>query len=208
MKYSLALIPFILISHSAQASIAPYDHISSIKVNGIELASPVPASQANALLNKTPTQLKYEYSECTGNTEFSTQTKEKYLKFEIFSEDNPQVKNDQFYKNKNSFSQLGQTKGNIWLEWDQANKITDKIQIGQKTITALYSFQQFKKDFPKSAKLAENNLPAYVILLPPSVLKSALKTPEDYDLPYIGNLAFTFKNGKLVKFLINQGIAC
>ncbi|BCU64559.1 hypothetical protein F941_01826 [Acinetobacter bouvetii DSM 14964 = CIP 107468] len=208
MKYSLALIPFILISHSAQASIAPYDHISSIKVNGIELASPVPASQANALLNKTPTQLKYEYSECTGNTEFSAQTKEKYLKFEIFSEDNPQVKNDQFYKNKNSFSQLGQTKGNIWLEWDQANKITDKIQIGQKTITAQYSFQQFKKDFPKSAKLAENNLPAYVILLPPSVLKSALKTPEDYDLPYIGNLAFTFKNGKLVKFLINQGIAC
>ena len=208
MKYSLALIPFILISHSAQASIAPYDHISSIKVNGIELASPVPASQANALLNKTPTPLKYGYSECTGNTEFSAQTKEKYLKFEIFSEDNPQVKNDQFYKNKNSFSQLGQTKGNIWLEWDQANKITDKIQIGQKTITAQYSFQQFKKDFPKSAKLAENNLPAYVILLPPSVLKSALKTPEDYDLPYIGNLAFTFKNGKLVKFLINQGIAC
>ena len=208
MKYSLGLIPFILISHSAQASIAPYDHISSIKVNGIELASPVPASQANALLNKTPTQLKYEYSECTGNTEFSAQTKEKYLKFEIFSEDNPQVKNDQFYKNKNSFSQLGQTKGNIWLEWDQANKITDKIQIGQKTITAQYSFQQFKKDFPKSAKLAENNLPAYVILLPPSVLKSALKTPEDYNLPYIGNLAFTFKNGKLVKFLINQGIAC
>lgn len=208
MKYSLVLIPFILISHSAQASIAPYDHISSIKVNGIELVSPVPASQANALLNKTPTQLKYEYSECTGNTEFSAQTKEKYLKFEIFSEDNPQVKNDQFYKNKNSFSQLGQTKGNIWLEWDQANKITDKIQIGQKTITAQYSFQQFKKDFPKSAKLAENNLPAYVILLPPSVLKSALKTPEDYDLPYIGNLAFTFKNGKLVKFLINQGITC
>lgn len=208
MKYSLGLIPFILICNNAQASIAPYDYISSIKVNGIELASPVPASQANALLNKTLTQLKYEYSECTGNTEFSAQTKEKYLKFEIFSEDNPQVKNNQFYKNKNSFSQLRQTKGNIWLEWDQAKKITDKIQIGQKIITAQYSFQQFKKDFPKSAKLAENNLPAYVILLPPSVLKSALKTPEDYDLPYIGNLAFTFKNGKLVKFLINQGIAC
>jgi len=151
MKYSLVLIPFILISHSAQASIAPYDHISSIKVNGIELASPVPASQANALLNKTPTQLKYEYSECTGNTEFSAQTKEKYLKFEIFSEDNPQVKNNQFYKNKNSFSQLGQTKGNIWLEWDQAKKITDKIQIGQKIITAQYSFQQFKKDYSAPA---------------------------------------------------------
>lgn len=208
MKYPLVLIPFILICNNAQATIAPYDYISSIKVNGIELASPVPASQANALLNKSPAHLKYDYSECTGNTEFSTQTNEKYLKFEIFSEDNPQVKNYQFYKNKNSLSQLGQTKGYVWLEWGQANKITDKIQIGQKTITAQYSFQQFKKDFPKSAKLAENNLPAYVILLPPSVLKSTLKTPQDYDLPYIGNLAFTFKNGKLVKFLINQGIAC
>lgn len=208
MKYTLVLIPFILICNIAQASIAQYDYISSIKVNGIELASPILASQANALLNKTPTKLKYEYSECTGATEFSAQTKEKYLNFEIFSEDNPQIKSDQFYKHKNSFSQLEQTKGNIWLEWAQANKITDKIQIGQKTITAQYSFQQFKKDFPKSAKLAKDNLPAHVILLPPSVLKAALKTPEVYDLPYIGNLEFTFKNGKLVKFLINQGIAC
>ncbi|WP_353140709.1 hypothetical protein [Acinetobacter pragensis] len=208
MKYSWVFIPLILICNSTQASIAPYDYISSIKVNGIELASPVPASQANGLLNKNPTKLKYEYSECTGNTEFSIKTKEKYLKFEIFSEDNPQVKSDQFYKNKHAFSQLGQTKGNIWLEWDQADKITDKIQIGQKTITAQYSFQQFKKDFPKSAKLAEDSLPAHVILLPPSVVKSTLKTPEAYDLPYIGNLEFTFKNGKLVKFLINQGIAC
>ncbi len=46
--------------------------------------------------------------DCTGNTEFHTSTQAKFLRFEIYAEDNPQIKNESFYKNKNSFcTQLG-----------------------------------------------------------------------------------------------------
>lgn len=94
------------------------------------------------------------------------------------------------------------------MEWDNATQIRDKIQIGQKNLTSQYNFQQFKKDFPKSAKSASQNEVAYVILLSPAHAKSVLKEPQNYDLPYIGNLAFNFKNGKLTAFSVNQGIAC
>lgn len=190
------------------ASIADYDYVTSIKVNDVEIASPLPAAKANALISKNPVKLKYEYSECTGNTEFYVSSKGKFLKFEIYAEDNPQVKDDSFYKNKNSFAQLGQTKGAVWMEWENATQIRDNIQIGPKNLTSQYNFQQFKKDFPKSAKSASPNDVAYVILLSPAHAKSVLKKLQNYDLPYIGNLAFNFKNGKLTAFSVNQGIAC
>lgn len=212
MRFTHSLFSTIIISSiihtTASASIAGYDHVTSVKVNGIDLASPVAAAKADALINKNPVKLKYEYSECTGNTEYSVTTNGKDLRFEIYAEDNPQIKSDQFYKNKSSFAQLGQTKGAVWLEWNNASKIQDKIQIGQTIITHQYTFQQFQKDFPKSAKLANPNEVAYVILLPPKVAQSILKEPQNYDLPYIGNIAFNFKKGKLSSFLINQGVAC
>ena len=94
------------------------------------------------------------------------------------------------------------------MEWNNSTQISDKIQIGSKNLTSQYNFQQFVKDFPKSAKLANPNDVAYVILLSPAHAKSVLKEPQNYDLPYIGNLAFNFKNGKLTAFSVNQGIAC
>lgn len=212
MRFTHSLFSTIIISSiihtTASASIAGYDHVTSVKVNGVDLASPVAAAKADALINKNPVKLKYKYSECTGNTEFHVTSKGKFLKFEIYAEDNPQVKNDSFYKNKNSFAQLGQTKGVVWMEWDNSTQIRDKIQIGQKYLTSQYNFQRFVKDFPKSAKLANPNEVAYVILLSPAHAKSVLKEPQNYDLPYIGNLAFNFKNGKLTAFSVNQGIAC
>lgn len=212
MRFAYSLFSALIIgstmSMTTFASIADYDYVTSIKVNDVDLASPLPASKANALISKNPVKLKYEYSECTGNTEFSVLSKGKFLKFEIYAEDNPQVKDDSFYKNKNSFAQLGQTKGAVWMEWDNATQLRDKIQIGQKNLTSQYNFQQFKKDFPKSAKSASPSDIAYVILLSPAHAKSVLKEPQNYDLPYIGNIAFNFKNGKLTAFSVNQGIAC
>ncbi len=190
----------ILITSAASASIADYDYVTSIKVNDVDLALPLPASKANALISKNPVKLKYEYSECTGNTEFHVTSKGKFLKFEIYAEDNPQVKNDSFYKNKSSFAQLGQTKGDVWMEWDKSTQIRDKIQIGSKHLISQYDYQQFVKDFTKSAKLANPNEIAYVILLSPTHAKCVLKEPHNYDLPYIGNLLFNFKNSKLIAF--------
>ncbi|WP_257232736.1 hypothetical protein [Acinetobacter sp. YH12045] len=156
-----------MITSAASASIADYDYLTSIKVNDVGLALPLPASKANALISKNPVKLKYEYSECAGNTEFHVTSKGKFLKFEIYAEDNPQVKNDSFYKNKSSFAQLGQTKGDVWMEWDKSTQIRDKIQIGSKHLISQNDYQQFVKDFTKSAKLANPNEVAYMILLSP-----------------------------------------
>ncbi|WP_257230012.1 hypothetical protein [Acinetobacter sp. YH12251] len=57
-----------MITSAASASIADYNYVTSIKVNDIDLALPLPASKANALISKNPVKLKYEYSECAGNT--------------------------------------------------------------------------------------------------------------------------------------------
>ncbi|WP_228198719.1 MULTISPECIES: hypothetical protein [Acinetobacter] len=212
MRLTYQLFPALIIGSTIcttiSASIADYNYVTSIQVNGEDLASPVTAAKANVLIGKNPVRLKYEYSDCTGNTEFHASTQAKFLRFEIYAEDNPQIKNESFYKNKNSFTQLGQTKGKVWMEWSNSSQIYDKIQMGQISITPRYTFQQFQKDFPKSAKLANSNEIAYVILLPPQKAKRVLKEPQNYDLPYISNLAFNFKNGKLSAFSINQGVAC
>lgn len=109
----------------------------------------MPAAKANALISKNPVKLKYGYSECTGNTEFHVTSKGKFLKFEIYAEDNPQVKNDSFYKNKSSFAQLGQTKGDVWMEWDNSMQIRDKIQIGSKHLISQYDSTICKRLYQK-----------------------------------------------------------
>ncbi|MEN8992987.1 hypothetical protein [Acinetobacter sp. YH12096] len=48
----------ILITSAASASIADYDYVTSIKANDVDLASPLPASKANALISKNPVKLK------------------------------------------------------------------------------------------------------------------------------------------------------
>ncbi len=79
-------------------------------------------------------------------------------------------------------------------------KYAIKFKLGQNNLISQYDYQQFKKDFTKSAKLANPNEVAYVILLSPTHAKCVLKEPHNCDLPYIGNLAFNFKNGKLTAF--------
>lgn len=48
----------IFITSAASASIADYDYVTSIKVNDVDLALPLPASKANALISKNPVKLK------------------------------------------------------------------------------------------------------------------------------------------------------
>ena len=123
--------------------------------------------------------------------------------FEIYSEDNPQIKSETFYKGKNNFQQLGTTKGRVWLSWSNAPAITDTILINNKPITNLYSMNQFKKDFPNSAKTGTS-----VLILTASEAKEFLKNPAEFETGYRSYVDFSFKNGKLSKLEINQGMAC
>ncbi len=194
----LLLLP---ICSFAQAS---DDYTTTVKVNGVELNQALSATQIEKLLGNTSQKTTKAFSECSGNYEYSSSTASgKKLMFEIYSEDNPQIKSNSFYKTKNNFQQLGTTKGRVWLSWTNAPAITDTILINNKPITNLYSINQFKKDFPNSAKTGTS-----VLILTASEAKEFLKNPAEFEAGYLAYVNFNFKNGKLSKLEINQGMAC
>lgn len=196
-----SLLLMLPICSFAQAS---DDYTTTVKVNGVELNQALSATQIEKLLGNTSQKTTKAFSECSGNYEYSSSTAlGKKLMFEIYSEDNPQIKSDAFYKSKNTFQQLGTTKGRVWLSWSNAPAITDTILINNKPITNLYSINQFKKDFPNSAKTGTT-----VLILTASEAKEFLKNPAEFDAGYLAYVNFNFKNGKLNKLEINQGMAC
>lgn len=163
-----SLLLMLPICSFAQAS---DDYTTTVKVNGVELNQALSATQIEKLLGNTSQKTTKAFSECSGNYEYSSSTASgKKLMFEIYSEDNPQIKSDAFYKSKNTFQQLGTTKGRVWLSWSNAPAITDTILINNKPITNLYSMNQFKKDFPNSAKIGTS-----VLILTASEAKEFLK---------------------------------
>ena len=183
---------------------SPIDYTTSVNVNGIELINAVPSTQVAKLMGQTTQKINKQFSECTGNYEYSTSTTTgKNLKFEIYSEDNPQVKSANFYKSKNNFQQLGTTKGMVWLKWSNVQTMTDTVLINKKMINSQYTLSQFKKDFPNSAKTGTN-----VLMLNASEAKDFLKNPADFEVGHTASIYFGFKNGKLNTFEINQAIAC
>jgi len=180
------------------------DYTTTVKVNGVELNQALSATQIEKLLGNTSQKTIKAFSECSGNYEYSSSTASgKKLMFEIYSEDNPQIKSNSFYKTKNNFQQLGTTKGRVWLSWTNAPAITDTILINNKPITNLYSINQFKKDFPNSAKTGTS-----VLILTASEAKEFLKNPAEFEAGYLAYVNFNFKNGRLSKLEINQGMAC
>ena len=181
------------------------DYVTSVQVNGIEINKPVSANQVDKIFGKTTQKTAKEYSECTGNYEYSTQYKNnKQLKFEVFGEDNPQIKSDEYYKTKNNFQQLNSTKGRVWLSWSNAAHLTEQLKLNQKTIDSQYTLAQFKKDFPVSA----SNKNHVVLMLNASDVKNYLKNPTDFDAAYTSALYFKFQKGQLASLEIGQGIAC
>lgn len=200
-----SVIAFTLILPTYSFAKTTMDYVTSVQVNGIELSKPVSANQVDKIFGKTIQKISKEYSECTANHEYSTAfNHHKQLKFEIFAEDNPQIKSDAYYKTKNNFQQLSTTKGRVWLSWSNATHLTEQLKLNQKTIDAKYTLAQFKKDFPISA----NNKNNIVLMLNASEAKHYLKNPTDFDAAYTSALYFKFQNGKLASLEINQGIAC
>lgn len=181
------------------------DYVTSVQVNGIEISKPVSANQVDKIFGKPTQKIAKEYSECTGNYEYSTQYKNnKQLKFEVFAEDNLQIKSDEYYKTHNNFQQLNTTKGRVWLTWGTATHLTEQLKLNQKIIDSQYTLAQFKKDFPLSA----NNKNNVVLMLNTFDVKNYLKNPTNFDAAYTSALYFKFQKGQLARLEISQGIAC
>lgn len=203
-KFTQTIASLLLLLPICSFAQASHDYTTTVKVNGVELNQALSATQIEKLLGNTSQKTIKAFSECSGNYEYSSSTASgKKLMFEIYSEDNPQIKSNSFYKTKNNFQQLGTTKGRVWLSWTNAPAITDTILINNKPITNLYSINQFKKDFPNSAKTGTS-----VLILTASEAKEFLKNPAEFEAGYLAYVNFNFKNGKLSKLEINQGMAC
>ncbi|NHB57110.1 hypothetical protein G9F32_03565 [Acinetobacter sp. 194] len=202
---SAALISLSIVLPSYTFAKATMDYVTSVQVNGIEINAPVAANQIEKVFGKPTAKISKEYSECTGNHDYTTvYQNSKNLRFEIFPEDNPQIKTNNFYKTKNNFQQLNSVKGHVWLTWNKSEHLSEQVKIGNKIISSKYTIEQFKKDFPISAKNKNNS----VLMLNSTEVKDYLKNPNDYSVGYTSALNFKFKNGKLSSFEINQGIAC
>ena len=192
----------------AAAASAQSNYVSSEKLNSIELASPVAARQLSQALGALPAKAKQQYAGCTGNYEYSAQTAEKALKFEVFAEDNPQVKSESVYKQSHSFQQLGAIKGRVWLSMNFSKNPQEQITLDGKKLSLPYSLAQFQKDFSQSAQGLKPNSKGTVLIILPAELKSYRQQPADFEAPYAAHLAFQFANGRLQKLEINQNIAC
>ena len=198
-----------VLSAISYANAISYNYVTSIKVNRIELNAPVSADQINKLVKTESTKTNKIYSECTGNYEYSLNpSSNQALTFEIFAEDNPQIKNEQFYQDKSNFKQLGQTKGRVWLTWNNSKDMNEKIVVNNIQITPQYTLKQFKQDFKHSAQSMNPKGDAQVLILEADQVTEFMKHPEDFSPPYTAYLNFSFKNGKLAQFSIQQALAC
>lgn len=209
MKINTILISLCVVSTISHANAISYNYVTSVKVNQIELNAPVTADQVSKLVKAGKTKPNKIYSECTGNYEYSLNpTHNETLTFEIFAEDNPKIKDQQFYQDKSSFKQLGQTKGRVWMTWNNSKDIDEKIVANNIQITPQYTLSQFQHDFKQSALSISSSGEAQVLILEKNHVKDYLNQPQDFSPPYTAYLNFRFKDGKLNQFAIQQALAC
>lgn len=199
----MASIYFLTISTQLFAS--NYDYTTSVRVNDIELNQLVAAKDIAKIITAKPLAFKKVYSECTNNYEYTnTYNQAKVLTYEIYSEDNPKIQFDRFYKTKSNYTQLENTQGRVWLDWNNIKAINEKIQINTIFLKPEYTLSQFKKDFPISGK----NKDYRVLILETNQLKKFLKNASEFEPPYTPSIQFEFKNGLLLSLRINQAISC
>ncbi len=85
MKITTLLISLSLLPMLSHAASNPYNYVTSVKVNQVELNAPVTAHQVSQLLAPPNGKTSKQYAECTGNYEYSITTAQpKTLKFENF----------------------------------------------------------------------------------------------------------------------------
>ena len=194
MKITTLLISLSLLPMLGHAASNPYNYVTSVKVNQVELNAPVTAHQVSQLLAPPNGKISKQYAEYTGNYEYSiTSAQPKTLKFEIFNEDNPKSQTEKFYKDKTNFKQLSQTKGRVWLEWKSTQVMSENIRVQNIQITPNYTLQQFKQDFKYSAQGMVASGEAQVLLLQPNEIKTFLKEPQNFAPPYTAYLNLVLK---------------
>lgn len=193
------------IALSTFASATSYNYSTSVRVNGIELNKLVSADLLPRLVSVKPQKFEKFFSSCTGKHEFNTLYRDNSsLKFEVDAEDNPEIKDQNFFKNKFNYLQLGGTKGRVSINWTDPAQMTQRIVISNLVIDSQYSLNEFRRDFPISGR----NPNTTVLLLDRSEVPKFIKDNSEFEPPYTANIKFNFKAGKISSLEINQAVGC
>jgi hypothetical protein len=188
------------------------DFVTSVKLDGVELASPVNIQSLPAAFWGDGVTTDVGISECTGNGEVNIEYKnKKVVRLEFFSEENQNLNLnwDQVFAEKDAYKNYP-LKARIWISWDDMQGFTEALKVGGKLIKPGLTFDEFKKRFPVSAQ----DEAAYCTERPGdsqdyAVLIGAPVAGFQVDeLAYVAHVRFAFKHGKLFQLFIFQGIAC
>jgi hypothetical protein len=184
------------------------DHVTSVKVNGLEAARAVTPPEWHKALGAGGVAQAAELIECTGNMEIEARYPEKRVRLEFFPEENPGFDLEKIQAGKKDAWRQLPLKARLWIYWEDMTRFRDKVLVDGKLIGAELSFAEFARRFPGSAKRETPNVEtppgvkAYVTLLGEG------DAEEEMEWPYAPALLFEFREGKLFRLTLWNGIAC
>ena len=217
MNKPLLFIAACLLAFNAFAQPPRMDFVTSVKLDGVELAQPVNIQKLpKAFWVDGITKMSW-VSECSANGEVYIDYKNRSVKLEFFPEDNPGIDLDGMFTKKTKPYRKYPLKAQIWVDWKDMRGFTESLKVDDKLIKPDLTFEEFKRIFPVSAayKYPLDEL-LYEHAYPGEEWSGAHmhdvtigeSDPDIIEPPYMGSVRFFFKAGKLVKLQILQGIAC
>ncbi|MDR3323768.1 MAG: hypothetical protein LBS89_06160 [Zoogloeaceae bacterium] len=181
------------------------NHVTSVQVNGLDAFDAVTMSQwLRAFGTKGVTQ-SVDFSECTANYEVEVRYPDKEIRLEVFPEDNPNIDLEKVFAAKDDRYRKHSLKARLWINWDDMAKFRDSLSVDGHLIGPNLTFAEFQKMFPLSAK--QQN-PDFAVSEDAQIYALIAGGQTAEEAAYGDALLFEFKNGKLFKLAIWQGIAC
>ena len=172
-----------------------YDGVNTAQVNGLSLTKKHSLHEVEQAFGKPHFIGKPVFSECTANHDVQIRYSNKNVRLEYFSEDTPSPLNIRSAKQK----------AYLWLDWGNANLLTEKITIGNVVVGEKFDGSMFRQNFPNSAKniygeIDNQGRRTYVVLVGDDF--------DDESIPYRPHVAFVFQKDVLVHLSFDQGVAC
>ncbi|GHU39976.1 hypothetical protein AGMMS50289_00770 [Betaproteobacteria bacterium] len=187
------------------------DSVSSVKLDGVELAKPVNIQTLPKVFWKGGVTQEIWWAGCTANGEVYLDYKNKNVKLEFFPEENEGIGFEKIFDKKIGYYKNYPLHARVWVKWGDIQGFTESLKLDQHQIKADLSFDEFKKMFPVSAERGHEFNKDDPERIPDAhryFVAIGKYDPGDDAPPYMSTVNFLFKDGKLIALEIFQGIAC
>ncbi|MDR3159091.1 MAG: hypothetical protein LBU11_08820 [Zoogloeaceae bacterium] len=204
-------LAFLALAHApAWAEGAQANHVTSVKVNGLDVFQAVSMKEWQKAFGAGVTAENAQFMQCTGNYEINVRYPDKNIRLEFFSEDNPDFDMEKILTKKNDAYRKSSLKAQLWIYWEDMAQFKDEVIVEGQIIPAQMTFAEFQKRFPLSAqrKVGDDGL-EFVVIFGTIPKDENEETPDDFEAwPYGSALVFGFREGKLFRLTVWSGIAC